>query len=209
MENYMAEFIAVAGLHLLAVMSPGPDFVMITRSSLIYSRKAGVYSAIGLALGILVHVTYSLVGLAYIISKSIILFSTLKFLGAGYLIYIGYKSLRAKPNHVTTATAETAHDLSNLQAIRLGFLTNALNPKATLFFLALFTQVIDQATPLLVKMLYGIEMSVATFVWFGFVALVLSHQTFKAPFVKVQHYVEKTTGLILIGLGLKVALSKR
>src|SRR5579871_852922 len=97
MHTYLAEFITVASLHLLAVMSPGPDFVLISRNSLVYSRKTGIYSALGLALGISVHITYSLIGIGYIISKSILIFSTIKFLGAGYLIYIGYKSLRAKP----------------------------------------------------------------------------------------------------------------
>lgn len=209
MENYIAEFIAVAGLHLLAVMSPGPDFIMISRNSLVYSRRAGVYAALGLALGILLHVSYTLIGLAYIISQSIVIFSIIKFLGAAYLIYIGYKSLRAQPPAQTELLAGEAKDISRLEAVKLGFLTNALNPKVTLFFLAVFTQVIHQTTPTAVKALYGIEMSVATFVWFSFVSIVLSHQKIRAPFVKVQHYVERTMGLLLIVLGLKVALSRK
>src|SRR3990167_8795475 len=96
--TFLAEFLTVVVVHMLAVMSPGPDFVMISRNSLVYSRKVGVYSAIGLGLGILVHVTYSLIGIGLIISKSILLFSILKFIGAAYLIYVGYKCLRAKPH---------------------------------------------------------------------------------------------------------------
>ena len=78
--EYLSIFLTVALAHLLAVISPGPDFVMITRNSLIYSRRTGVYSALGLGLGILVHVFYSLVGIGFIISKSIILFSIIKFI---------------------------------------------------------------------------------------------------------------------------------
>src|SRR5438094_7329342 len=106
MYNYLPEFLTIASLHLLAVMSPGPDFVLISKNSLVYSRKSGVYSALGLALGILVHITYSLIGIAYIISRSIVIFSTIKLLGAGYLIYIGYKSLWAKPIKMTDDVSE-------------------------------------------------------------------------------------------------------
>jgi len=95
---YLSEFITVAIIHLLAVMSPGPDFVMIMRNSLLYSRKTGIYSAIGLGAGIAVHVTYSLIGIGFIISKSVLLFSIIKLLGAGYLVYVGYKSLKATHN---------------------------------------------------------------------------------------------------------------
>lgn len=208
MEQYLAEFLTVAVLHLFAVMSPGPDFVMISRNSLVYSRKTGVLSALGLGLGILVHITYSLIGIGFIISKSIVIFSTIKFLGAGYLIYIGYKSLRSKPAQLNAEQQIETKEMSAFDSIKTGFLTNVLNPKATLFFLALFTQVIHATTPLYIKILYGIEMSSMTFIWFAFVALILSNQRIKQPFVKVQHYVERTMGAILIVLGIKVALSR-
>ena len=78
--GYLPIFLTVALAHLLAVISPGPDFIMITRNSLIYSRKSGIYSAIGLGLGILVHVIYSLVGIGLVISQSILLFTIIKFL---------------------------------------------------------------------------------------------------------------------------------
>ena len=83
--QYLPEFLTIAGIHLLAVMSPGPDFAMIVRNSLVYSKKTAIYSSLGLAAGILVHVTYSLVGIGLIISQSILLFSVIKFFGAGYL----------------------------------------------------------------------------------------------------------------------------
>src|ERR1051326_125459 len=125
---YLTEFLTVALVHLLAVMSPGPDFVMISRNSLIYSRTVGIYSAIGLGLGILVHVTYSLVGIGFIISRSVVIFSLLKFLGAGYLVYIGYKCLTAKPLVHTETTQQQPRTMGNFAAIRMGFLTNVMNP---------------------------------------------------------------------------------
>lgn len=204
---YLAEFITVAVIHLLAVMSPGPDFAMISRNSLVYSRKTGIYSAIGLALGILVHVTYSLVGIGLIISKSIVLFSAIKILGAGYLIFIGYKSLKAKPHRIDNDQSLEKKDMDKIAAIQMGFLTNALNPKATLFFLSLFTQVISPQTPLFIQVLYGLEMSVMTFIWFALVASILSHSMVQEKFASAHHHIEKVFGVILIALGIKVALS--
>ncbi len=204
---YLSEFLTVVVIHLLAVMSPGPDFILISKNSLVYSRKVGIYSAIGLGLGILVHVTYSLVGIGLIISKSILLFSVLKFAGAGYLIYIGYKCLKAQPRQAQVVAAEKRTDLTRLAAIRVGFLTNVLNPKATLFFFALFTQVINPHTPKGIQVLYGLEMSAMTFAWFACVATFLSHRLIRERFVLTAHYLERFFGVVLIALGIKVALS--
>lgn len=205
--EYLPIILTVALAHLLAVISPGPDFVMITRNSLIYSRRTGIYSALGLSFGILVHIIYSLVGIGFIIAKSIILFNTIKFLGAAYLIYIGYKSLTAKSSKLNLSTENHEQDISKLAAIRIGFLTNVTNPKATLFFLSLFTLVITPSTPLFIKILMGAEMSIATFSWFAFVAYITSHHLVKNKLSSIQGFAEKFIGVVLIALGIKVALS--
>lgn len=208
MSPLIATFATVAFVHLLAVVSPGPDFAMVVRNSIIYSRKTGIYTSIGIAVGIMVHVAYSLLGIGLVISKSIILFNVIKFIGAGYLIYIGYKSLRAKPApEAEVYTTEIKQDISAGASFKIGFLTNALNPKATLFFLALFTQVIDPATPKLIQFFFGIEMMVITFVWFALVSLFFSNTLIRKRVGKVQHYVERATGAVLIALGIKVALA--
>lgn len=214
----MQEFLLVAGIHLLAVMSPGPDFAMVVRNSLVYSRRTGILAAVGLGLGILLHVFYSLLGIGLIISQSVVLFNTIKLVGAAYLIYIGVKSLFAKKESAKEIESELQEefsgeqakkDLSTWQAVRMGFLTNALNPKATLFFLALFTQVINPETALGVKAIYGLEMSVVTFAWFAVVALLLTHRRVNKAFAGVKHYVERFFGAVLIALGIKVALGSK
>jgi RhtB (resistance to homoserine/threonine) family protein len=208
MTLFLAQFLTVALVHFLAVVSPGPDFAMVTRNSIIYSRKTGIYTSIGIALGIMVHVTYSLLGIGFIIAKSIILFNIIKFIGAGYLIYIGYKSLKAQPSEVIASDMNVVKkDISTWESIKTGFLTNALNPKATLFFLALFTQIINPLTPKIVQFAYGIEMMTITFIWFTIVSLFFSNSLIRNRIGKVQHYIERVTGVVLIGLGIKVALA--
>lgn len=205
--EYLPVILTIALVHFLALISPGPDFIMITRNSLVYSRKTGIYTAIGLGLGILVHVTYSLIGIGLLIAQSIVLFNLIKFLGAAYLIYIGYKSLTSKSQNLRLEDTAYKMDISRFSAIKIGFMTNITNPKVTLFFLSLFTLAINPSTPLFVKLFMGIEMSVVTFLWFTFVAYLVSHHLIKSRLSKIQGTAEKFIGIVLIALGIKVALS--
>jgi RhtB (resistance to homoserine/threonine) family protein len=202
--NYLSEFIAVATIHILAVMSPGPDLAIVTKNSLVYSRKSGVLSALGIGLGILVHITYSVIGVALILSKTPILLTIIKYIGATYLVYIGYLSLASK-YHATKKTAVAQHtDLAPIQAVKMGFITNVTNPNATLFFLSIYTTLISAQTPVFVRALYGLEMSLATFAWFAVVALTFSLPIIKNRLAGAQFYIEKLMGVILILFALKI-----
>jgi RhtB (resistance to homoserine/threonine) family protein len=204
--EYISIILSVAAIHLLVVMSPGPDFIMTVRNSLMYSRRSGFYSSIGLGLGILLHISYCLAGLAIIISQSVVVFSILKYVGAAYLLYIGYKSLRAKPNReVGSDEIVEKQDMTKFQAIRSGFITNATNPKATLFFLSLFTVVIQPSTPFAVKAFMGIEMAIATALWFSLVTVLVSHRVVRHRITRFQHYIERFMGGVLILFGIKLA----
>lgn len=209
MNQYILEFLTIAGIHLLAVMSPGPDFAMIVKQSIVHSRRTALWTSVGLGLGIAVHVFYSLVGIGLVISQSIILFNIIKWAGALYLIYIGIMSLHSKPKMIEqTNEIKDNKNVSTIQAIKVGFLTNALNPKATLFFLALFTQAISPNTPTIIKLGYGIEMILATMAWFAFVSIVLTNPAIKVRFLKISHIIERFTGAVLIFLGLKIIMDK-
>jgi threonine/homoserine/homoserine lactone efflux protein len=201
---FMQEFLIVAGIHLLAVMSPGPDFAMVMRNSLVYSRRTGVLAAVGLALGIMLHVTYSLLGIGLIISQSVVLFNILKLVGAAYLIYIGVKSLLSKKVHPGDVLVKenNRQDLSAVSAIRLGFLTNALNPKATLFFLALFTQVINQARRLRSNCFMVPKCPLPH-------SPGLTQKRVSNLFSGIKYHIEKAFGAVLVALGIKVALGSR
>lgn len=206
--EYLALISSVVLIHLMAVMSPGPDFFMALRNSLTYSRKTGIYTAIGFGLGIGVHVVYCVFGLALIISKSIIVFNIIKFLGAGYIIYIGIMSLLSKGNKIEMNTNEHKADISSLKAIRIGFLTNVLNPKATLFFLSLFTFVIGPETPNHILVLLGVIMMVNTALWFSLVALFFTQKRIQKFYNQFQKIFNRIFGSILIVIGLKIIFSK-
>lgn len=205
----MSAFFTIVVIHILGAASPGPDFLIVTRNTLTYSKRSGVFTAAGLALGILVHVTYSLLGIGLLISQSIVLFNTIKYVGAAYLLFIGWKALTHKTAAPTNDESTSRPDIPPLSALRIGFFTNVLNPKVSLFFLALFTQVISPATPVLLQLGYGLYMSVATFVWFSGVASILSLSAIRTPFLRIQSASERVMGGLLMMLGLKVAFAGR
>ena len=209
MSMYWTEFLTVALVHLLAVASPGPDFALVVRESVVRGRRAGYYSALGVGTGILVHVGYSLLGIGLIISQSVWLFNVLKGLAALYLLYLGWGALRSKTAEVSEIAATTSSvPVSFWKSFNKGFITNGLNPKATLFFLSLFTVVINHDTPLEVQAGYGVYLSIATAAWFVLVASLFSAPRIRHGFLRMGHWFDRLTGVVLIGLGLRLVTSE-
>jgi threonine/homoserine/homoserine lactone efflux protein len=135
-----------------------------------------------------------------------VLFNAIKLVGAAYLIWIGIKALRSKKTKTTTQKKAPRSEISSIEAVKQGFLTNVLNPKATLFFLSLFAQVISTETSSILKLVYGLEMTVATFLWFTLVALFMTRKPIQLGYAKVKHHIDRLFGAALIALGLKVGL---
>jgi len=207
--QYLALIGTVAVVHLLGLMSPGPDFFITVKNSLSYSRKTGRWTAIGVGLGIVVHLLYCFAGLAFIISQSILLFNIFKLLGAAYLIFIGIKSLFAKSFKMDIKNVAHKKDISKIKALRSGFLTNVLNPKATLYFLSLFTFVVSPNEPWFMIVALSVLMVVETMLWFYLVATFFTHHKIKNSFDKFNGVFNKVFGGLLVALGIKVALGHK
>lgn len=103
----------------MAVISPGPDFILCARNSLTYSRKVGVWTAFGFSLGIALHMVYCIAGIAVIISQSILLFNIIKWIGAIYLIYIGIQSFKSRNMDLKIETEKVQHSITPFQAVRM------------------------------------------------------------------------------------------
>ncbi len=205
---YWAEFLTVALIHLLAVASPGPDFAVVLKESVAHGRHAGLFTAWGVGTGILLHVAYSLLGIGLLVSQSVLLFNLLKYLAAAYLVYIGIRALRAGPAPEPALPQADGVLRTARAAFVAGFVTNGLNPKATLFFLSLFTVVINPHTPLTVQAGYGLYLAVATALWFTLVALLFSHDRVRRGFARLGHWFDRLMGGVLVLLGIKIAFSE-
>lgn len=206
---YWAEFLTVALIHLLAVASPGPDFAVVVRESVTHGRRAGTWTAFGVGTAIFLHVGYSLLGIGLIVSQSIMLFNVLKWLAAAYLVYIGIKALRARPAPAGSESVQVSTVARTPRAAFVaGFMTNGLNPKATLFFLSLFTVVINPHTPLLIQAGYGAYLALATGLWFCLMALLFSHARVRSGFARMGHWFDRGMGAVLVALGIKIAFTE-
>jgi RhtB (resistance to homoserine/threonine) family protein len=210
MEFFFA-WLTVFTVNLLATMSPGPAFLMCLQSSIKYSRRTGVLTAVGLGLGLIPHVILTIGGVAVLLHESVLAFNIIKYAGAAYLIYIGWNALFSTPqssklsiDHINAA----AQDISPSKALWQGALTNMLNPKATLFFVAIFAQFITPETLLWQKMVFGATSILVEMGWFSLVAVVLTNPRIKAVFSRFIHWIDRICGGLFIALGARLALLK-
>lgn len=195
---------------LLINLSPGPDMIYTAARSLSQGIKAGIFSALGIFVGCLFHTTAAIFGLSRIIEESILLFSIIKYAGATYLIYLGVRSLLKNPKK--QKEIDTLSKLTNRKIFFQGMLTNILNPKVAIFFLSFLPQFINPRSSHLREQIAFLGL------WFdtqGAATLILvacAVGAFKNILQKNNafwHWQEKITGVILIGLGVKMFFAKK
>ncbi len=198
-----SELLGLSSVALMMAISPGADFVLVTRNSLAYSRNVGLYTTLGITIGTWIHIAYCIAGLAVVIKTSPSLFSIIKYIGALYLIYIGISSLKSRTmvaNHQQTGIAR----MKPAAALVGGFISNALNPKTTLFFLGIFTQLVAIDTPVSMQLIYGSIISLAHLLWFSLLSYLLTHQKLLPRVQRYQLIINRLLGMALIALGLKL-----
>ncbi len=203
------ETFLLAGI--LLNLTPGNDTIFILSRSIAQGKQAGIMSVLGIATGSLIHTTLAALGLSIIIAKSIVVFNIIKYAGAAYLIYIGYKMLTDRSQ--LNMNAELSNKKTKLIKIYLdAVITNVLNPKVALFFIAFLPQFIDPAykNTVLPFMILGISFTITGTVWCltlaGFASFISDKLKQNK---KLSSYINKTCGVVLIGLGIKMAFTGR
>ncbi len=194
---------------ILLNLTPGNDTIFILSRSMAEGRKVGIASVLGITTGSLIHTSMAAFGLSLIIAKSIILFNIIRYAGAAYLLYIGYKMLRSKT--VLGEIDRTTHRSVNLLKVyRDAIITNVLNPKVALFFIAFLPQFIDPQAghTVLSFFILGITFTTTGAAWCMILAYFAAWIAAKLKQNrKFTNYINKTCGLVLIGLGIKVAIT--
>ena len=207
--NYLDEFLLIAAAHFFAVASPGPDFAVVLKQSVQHGRLNALWTSAGVGAAILLHIAYCVLGVALILTQSPSLFMALKYIAGAYLAYLGVQALRsAKPTSTSSdePSKPTLAPEPAWRAFRRGFFTNALNPKATLFFMSLFTLVISPTTPIVVQLGYGVYMALATWAWFSILSLMLSKARVRHFFQQSGYWFDRGIGIILIALAVRVVI---
>ncbi|MBO1532075.1 LysE family translocator [Psychrobacter sp. F1192] len=212
-ENYIGFIIAAILLNL----TPGTDSIYIITRSISQGQQAGLYSVFGITSGILVHTLLAALGLSVLLANSPTAFMIVKYLGASYLCYLGFKMLTSKQqpllanNLAENETLATAKLTNHWQIYKQGVLTNVFNPKVALFFLAFFPQFIDThyAYSMLSFLVLGLSFATTGFIWCLCLALLAArfseklraHPTFESVLNKI-------SGVVFIGLGIKLLTEK-
>lgn len=210
-----SQLLAFAGLAFVITITPGADTMLVMRSVLASNRQAGIVTTIGICAGLLVHAFFSALGLSLILVRSATVFEIFKLVGGCYLIFLGFQSAWEafqKNSSIEEKEAEPSDSIDNKstkQFFMSGFLTNLLNPKVALFYLAFLPQFIRPTDSLLLKSvkLGSIHLSF-TFMWLIVVALLVGQLRQFLTHPKVMRVLLATTGFILMGLGGWLALER-
>ncbi len=198
------EFLILTIAHIFAVASPGADFAVVLKNTLRSGKILGILTAIGVGCGISIHLIYTLFGIAIILSQSEILFTSIKIIGAIYLLWMAWGAFQSRAKKSSNTPKFTHLDLTAKQAFIQGFITNVFNPKVTIFFLVLFTTIISPETPILIQSLYGLWLVVYTMLWFIFVAWIFSRQSVLAWYQSHGHFMDWAMGAFLTFIAIKL-----
>ncbi|MCP4058980.1 MAG: LysE family transporter [Pseudoalteromonas sp.] len=204
-------FLTVALAHFLALLSPGPDFVLVVKSAINNDRNKAVGVAIGISIANALYIAICLVGVGAMLASSVTLMVFLKIVGGLFLMFLAYQALRAKKEDYADLSMErnpTEESRTTfLREFITGFMSGILNPKNLLFYLSLFTVVLTNDISLLFKIALGIWMTLVVFLWDAAIIFLLSTSKVRKKFTKASYYIDKFTGAILGMVGLTIVKS--
>lgn len=210
------QILAFAGVAALLTITPGADTMLVMRSVLARGQRAGLLTTVGIGTGCLVHAALSALGLSLILMRSALAFDVVKLAGAGYLVYLGVQSLRQAWRHeggmmpLESAQLEMPHRSAVSTPFVVGLLTNLLNPKVAIFYLAFLPQFIRPGNPVLAKSLLLATLHATMGVaWLSLVTLFLSRLRAWLVRPRVKRVLETFTGTVLILFGVRLALARR
>ena len=200
------EFILIASAHFLALLSPGPDFFLIMQTALRMRMRYALCVCAGIATANAIYVTIAVLGLEAVRNMDLLM-TVLKYLGSGYLIYIGYLLLRAPKRPLAQNTERGILGKQSLiHQFALGFVSASLNPKNAIFYLSLFTVMVSTQTPLTTRALYGLWMTSIVFIWDMGVAVIIGNRRAKKYLERWIFGLEKLSGLMLSLFGILLCL---
>ncbi len=197
----------IATIATLGMISPGPDFFLVIKNAARYPRTAALMTSAGVVCGVMTHMSYCVAGLAVVITTTPWLFGLLKYAGAAYLVWVGLHALFSRGDSKMDVSQYAQQHTSLKKAFMQGYLCNLLNPKATLFFLAMFTQVLSVDSGLGEKLWYAAIIVGLSVLWWPLLVVLIQSEPVRKGLAKAQKIVDKLLGGVLIALGVKVALS--
>ena len=205
------EFLMIASAHFMALLSPGPDFFLILQTSLRLSKKYAISLCCGIAAANCLYIFLAIAGLEVLRNNELVTLC-LKILGGIYLVYIGVCLAFAPRRDVEISSENGAdrlflHKESLFAQFSIGFVAALLNPKNGIFYLSLFTVMVDVETSLLLRALYGVWMFAIVLLWDVLLVVLMCSKRVKETFNHYIFIIEKISGLSLAGFGIALSLA--
>ncbi|MGZ9898036.1 LysE family translocator [Shewanella gaetbuli] len=214
----------LAVIHIIALISPGPDFAIIIKMATQQKRPVATACALGISVAILIHTLLSLLGISLMIRQSELAYTFVQCIGISYLAWMGFQALKSalkqvknKPINESLAPVNTKEPLntspaqtaviSTFKGFKVGLFTNLLNPKALVFFITLFTVLITPEVNLATKTAATTLLFILSLAWFSLLAVFLSKANIQSKLLSISHIIDGLVGIIFIGVALTIALN--
>jgi threonine/homoserine/homoserine lactone efflux protein len=203
----VTQLVALGGVVLLAAMSPGPDFAIVTRNAMVSGRRAGMACGVGIAVGVFAWAVVTALGVAGLLAASAVAFTAVKLVGAAYLVLLGIRALLAarRGDYADAEHVPGARATGALAAFRQGLVTNLLNPKVAVFFIALLPQFLPTSATPVDHLLLAVVAAGVTLTWFTVLAGVVSALRRLLTANRVRRAIDAAMGTLMVGLGLRIA----
>ena len=198
----------IAGMFLLACMSPGPVWMVITSTAIAASRRAGVMVGLGVAGATLTWATVAILGLGVILSQLAWLSTAIRLAGAAYLVWIGARMIAGARRPAPTTAALAAASQDDRNAMRRGFLISITNPKAAVFFGSVFAVMLPAQAPVQIQVAAVMLLAVLSAAWHCGLAVVFSVAAVQAAYRRCRVRIDTAAGTVLILLGCRMAASR-
>ena len=204
---------AFVGIAALVIIAPGPDTVVVTKNALLHGRRAALATSLGVNTGLLIWTVAAALGIAAVVRESAVAFTVLKLVGAAYLVWLGIGALRAARRHAAPEALHATRQSPRVGALlgyRQGLLSNLGNPKIAVFFTGLLPQFVSPGKPVLEPfLLLGGLFVLMTVVWLCSYALLAARASAVLGRPRVRAALDRVTGVVLVGLGVRLALERR
>lgn len=199
------EFSALALAHFVALLSPGPDFILIVGSSFQQGYRKTLWACLGIATANGVYILLAIGGFS-LFRENTLVFMGMKLLAAGYLFYLGIQLLKSSREPICVAAAGKISEVNTPQMFLRGFLSAILNPKNAIFYLSLMALIVSRQTPVAVQLIYAVWMFSMVLLWDALVAWCIGNPWLRKALDSHTWCIERISGLLLISVGVVIAI---
>lgn len=200
--DFSTALVSILTIHLMASISPGPDFVVVSQKTLLRGRRAGIVCGFGVCVGLLVHIGYSVAGLTAALEHSAWLTQGIGIFGGSYLVFLGYKSIKGSYSANMSPSNERENKTTGSSAFWSGLIVNIFNPKAAIYFISLFSMIISpsmSAEKLLLVIVSIIAVQMAWYLTFIFIVTIPS---IRVKFDSKVYLIDRILGALMLMMGL-------